>query len=355
MKPTCSISRHRCTSACATGALRSNLGTALTLGRPAALQESCEAVAAAGELAALVGCAAGTLLPSTFHLFWDLLGVLSREPIEIYMDAATYPIARWSAEHRAGQGVPLLPFPRHDATQLARLLGLRRSARPLVLCDGVSIGSDSQPPLAAYAALAHRHGGWLVIDDTQGLGVFGHSASPAAPYGLGGGGSLQWHSIGGDHVVVGSSLAKGFGVPVALLAGSAALLRRFERESASREHMSPPSMAVIHAARHALAVNRQDGDRLRLRLWRVVQRLRDGAGRARRRDPGRRVSSADAGASEHRRATASPRTAAQRRSHGAPWRSRQRGTTELHRQRRPQRDSHRSGRCAAVAGASGRW
>ena len=139
-----------------------------------------------------------------------------------------------------------------------------------------AIGSNSQPPLAAYAALAHRHGGWLVIDDTQGLGVFGHSASPAAPYGLGGGGSLQRHAIGGDHVVVGASLAKGFGVPVALLAGSTALLRRFERESASREHMSPPSMAVIHAARHALDVNRQDGDRLRLRLWRAVQRLRAG-------------------------------------------------------------------------------
>ena len=153
---------------------------ALTLGRPAALQEPGEAVAAAQELASLAGCAAGTLLPSTFHLFWDLLGVLSREPIEIYVDAATYPIARWSAEHWAGKGVPLWPFPRHDAKRLGRLLG-RCRARPLVLCDGVCVGSRSQPPLAAYAALAHRHGGWLVIDDTQGLGVFGHSASPTAP------------------------------------------------------------------------------------------------------------------------------------------------------------------------------
>jgi 8-amino-7-oxononanoate synthase len=246
---------------------------ALTLGRPAALQEPGEAVAAAQALASLAGCAAGTLLPSTFHLFWDLLGVLSREPIEIYMDAATYPIARWSAEHWAGKGVPLWPFPRHDATQLGRLLG-RRRARPLVLCDGVCVGSHSQPPLAAYAALAHRHGGWLVVDDTQGLGVFGHSPSPTAPYGLAGGGSLQRHAIGGDHVVIGASLSKGFGVPIALLAGSRAVLSRFERESASREHMSPPSMAAIHAARHALAVNRHDGDRLRLRLWRAVRRLR---------------------------------------------------------------------------------
>jgi 8-amino-7-oxononanoate synthase len=65
---------------------------------------------------------------------------------------------------------------------------------------------------------------------------------------------------------------------VALLAGEAALLRRFARDSASREHMSPPSMAVIRAAQHALAVNRDDGECLRLRLWRAVRRLRAGLG-----------------------------------------------------------------------------
>ena len=281
--------------------------SALTLGRPAALQESGQARAAAAELAALVGCEAGTLLPSTLHLFWDLLGVLSREPVEIFMDAGTYPIARWGAEHWAGQGVPLRRFARHDATALAQLLAQRSGAWParagsspvqrprsqqpshqrsqqrsrlIVLCDGVCPGSSSQPPLAAYAALARRHGGWLVVDDTQALGVFGHSATPAAPYGHGGGGSLQRHGIGGSHVVVGASLAKGFGVPVALLAGSFDLLQRFENESASREHMSPPSMATVQATRHALAVNRQHGDRLRLRLWLAVRRLRAGLARA---------------------------------------------------------------------------
>jgi 8-amino-7-oxononanoate synthase len=251
---------------------------ALSLGCPAALREPVEALSTARELATLVGCAAGTLLPSSFHLFWDLLGVLSREPIEIFMDASTYPIARWGAEHWAAKGVPLQTFARHDAACLAQLLGRRGSGRPVVLSDGVCPGSNSQPPLAAYAALARRHGGCLLIDDTQGLGIYGHHPSPAAAYGLDGGGSLQRHGLAGDHLIVGASLAKGFGVPVALLAGEAALLRRFARDSASREHMSPPSMAVIRAAQHALAVNRDDGECLRLRLWRAVRRLRAGLG-----------------------------------------------------------------------------
>ena len=100
LKPTatCSTSRRRCTWACATGADRSSPGTrSRSVARPP-WRSRRETAATARELAALVGCAAGLLLPSTLHLFWDLLGVLRRPPIEIYMDAATYPIARWSAE-----------------------------------------------------------------------------------------------------------------------------------------------------------------------------------------------------------------------------------------------------------------
>jgi 8-amino-7-oxononanoate synthase len=75
-------------------------------------------------------------------------------------------------------------------------------------------------------------------------------------------------------VLVGSSLAKGFGVPLAVLAGSATMLRRFEAESATRVHCSPPSSAVIHAAEHALDENRRRGTALRLRLTQCVRHFR---------------------------------------------------------------------------------
>lgn len=249
---------------------------ALTLGKPASLDEPALAQHTARALADLVGCADGVLLPSTFHLFWDLLGVLARmEPIEIFMDASTYPIARWGAEHWAGRGVPLHCFAPHDPAHLDRLLRACRGC-PVVLCDAVSPGQRHQPPLADYAALAQRHSGWLVVDDTQGLGVHGRGPTPASPCGHGGGGTLQRLGIAGERVVIGASLAKGFGVPVALLAGSSQLLRRFRQDSASREHMSPPSQAVIHAAARALEINRRNGDRRRNRLWQMVRRLRAG-------------------------------------------------------------------------------
>ena len=54
-------------------------------------------------------------------------------------------------------------------------------------------------------------------------------------------------------MIVGSSLAKGFGTPMPLLAGSASVIRRFEEHSETRIHCSPPSLAALHAAEHALA------------------------------------------------------------------------------------------------------
>jgi 8-amino-7-oxononanoate synthase len=113
-----------------------------------------------------------------------------------------------------------------------------------------------------------------VLDDTQALGLLGHAPGPNAPYGLGGGGSLRWSRVNGPDVLLISSLAKGFGVPVAVLSGRADVVRWFEEKSDTRVHCSPPSIAAIHAAARALAVNEKRGDSLRLRLAHLVRYFR---------------------------------------------------------------------------------
>ncbi|MGH9845908.1 MAG: aminotransferase class I/II-fold pyridoxal phosphate-dependent enzyme, partial [Blastocatellia bacterium] len=111
-------------------------------------------------------------------------------------------------------------------------------------------------------------------DDTQALGILGYAPGPDAPYGKGGGGSLRRSNVSGPDVLLGSSLAKGFGVPLAALSGSRALIEGFEAKSETRVHGSPPSAAVIHAAEHAMDVNEKEGDALRLRLARLVRHFR---------------------------------------------------------------------------------
>lgn len=254
---------------------------ALTLGRPASSAEPPGARELAAGMAQLAGAAAATLLPSTLHLFFDLLPLLGTEPIAVLLDDACYPVARWGAQQAAARGSPLQSFPHGSVTQAlkAATAAARAGRRPVLVADGYFPGAGALPPLRAYADIARRLDGYLVLDDTQAFGLFGREPGRAAPYGSGGGGSLRLHGLAGAHVVLGASLAKGFGVPCAVLAGDAALIRRFEAGSATRHHSSPPSVAAIRAGVCALQLNRTHGDALRSRLWSLVALWRDGLAR----------------------------------------------------------------------------
>ena len=247
-----------------------------TTGVPAALGSPQAAQEVARGLAAMQGCERSTLAPSTLHLFWDFFGVLAEQRPVIFLDDGTYPIARWGVERAVGRGARVASFRHQDARALRQAFAARRSTRgrPVIVTDGFCPSCGRPAPLAEYLEVAREADGLLVIDDTQALGIFGESPGPGAPYGRGGGGMLRHTRIGGPEVVLASSMAKAFGVPLAALSGSAALIKQFEAQSESRVHCSPPSIATLHAAEHALRRNRDDGDAIRLRLARLVQFFR---------------------------------------------------------------------------------
>jgi 8-amino-7-oxononanoate synthase len=116
----------------------------------------------------------------------------------------------------------------------------------------------------------------LVVDDTQALGILGEQPSLQMPYGHGGGGSLRHAGIHSNEVVLVSSLAKGFGVPMAALAGSSSFITHFEEKSQTRVHCSPPSAPAVRAAEHALHVNQSHGEALRRKLLGNLRRFRLG-------------------------------------------------------------------------------
>jgi 8-amino-7-oxononanoate synthase len=247
----------------------------LTTGKPAALEPPPDAGAVARELAKLQGCERGTLLPSTLHLFWDLFGVLARDRVRIYMDAGSYAIARWGVERAAARGIPVQSFPHHDAAAARELIERDRAAGgyPVIVSDGFCPKCGKAAPLDRYLDHVERRRGYLVLDDTQALGILGERPNAAVPYGYDGGGSLRHAGINSRRVIAGSSLAKGFGVPIAVLAGSAALVGRFEEQSETRVHSSPPAAPLIRAAERALMVNHVDGDSWRMHLLTLVRRL----------------------------------------------------------------------------------
>src|SRR5262245_1230749 len=91
---------------------------ALTLGRPAALEDPPGARYFARALAELMGGKTGLLFPSTLHLFRDLFSTLADKRSIILVDAAAYAIARWGMEFSKLQGVGVESYPHHDADGL---------------------------------------------------------------------------------------------------------------------------------------------------------------------------------------------------------------------------------------------
>jgi 8-amino-7-oxononanoate synthase len=148
----------------------------------------------------------------------------------------------------------------------------------VVVADGFCPGCGRPAPVEEYLEAVRPLGGRLVLDDTQALGILGATPSSTAPYGYGGGGTLRRFGIPAPEVLLISSLAKGFGAPVAALAGDATTVRSFKANSVTRVHCSPPSVAAIHAGERALALNERCGDFLRRRLACLVRRFRAGLG-----------------------------------------------------------------------------
>jgi 8-amino-7-oxononanoate synthase len=256
----------------------------LTSGVPAALAEPEAASAVAVGLARLIGTDAAVLATSTLHAFWDLfvvragMAAAAREPgIALYVDAASYPISRWGVERAAGLGIRAITVPHHDPGALRRILarGETRGLRPLMVTDGLCPGCGRATPVDGYLEVCRSFGGELVLDDTQPLGVLGCPGAGAS-YGRGGGGSLRHAGVRGPDIILVSSLAKGFGVPVTVVGGSAGFIRGYKARSETRMHCSPPSFAHLAAGARALSVNRSAGERLRARLASLVDRFQRG-------------------------------------------------------------------------------
>jgi 8-amino-7-oxononanoate synthase len=147
----------------------------------------------------------------------------------------------------------------------------KQHLRPVIVTNGICTCCGCTTPLRAYQELALEFGGLLVIDDTQALGILGYSPSPTQPYGLGGGGSLRHLNLSGESILVICSLAKAFGAPIASLSGSHQMIQRYETQSQTRIHCSPPSQADLAAAEHAFVLNKTQGDRRRSTLIKLVR------------------------------------------------------------------------------------
>lgn len=246
----------------------------IATGMPSILYEPPAAQALAAQLAALQGQETATLGVSTLHLCWDWLEWARSLPLQVFLAADSYPLLQRLAR-RAFPPERLHTFT--SLTQLAAQLAAYAATTPvMVIADTWQTRQQQVFPVAACLQLLQARTGWLLLDDTQGLGLLGANPQPQMPFGYGGGGILRWSAAHNERVIVLASLAKAFGIPLAVLSAPQRLMEAFYPHSMTRTYCSPPSPWLIS---HALAVLQQHavhGDWRRQRLLRNIHYFQAG-------------------------------------------------------------------------------
>jgi 8-amino-7-oxononanoate synthase len=249
----------------------------LSTGRPAALGEADQARQVAQEVARRQGLEAGVLAPSTLHLFHDVFRLMPATGV-LLLERRLYPVGQWGSQQARLRGLPVVRF--DGVANLKKLLcAYRQQGRtPWLVADGYHPGRGPAPLAQYYAALTGCLGAVLLLDDTQAFGVLGRQPTATRPLGQGGGGSLAWAGLPdtslNPELLTITSLAKGLGVPVAVLAGRAARIRQFAHCSDTRVHTSPVSAWHAWAAAQALRLDTRHGETARLRLGKRIGQFR---------------------------------------------------------------------------------
>ena len=248
----------------------------LSFGKPAVLKETYSIKQAGHILARLQGQETGLLAPSTLHLFWDLMGLFHQDRHILLVDSHLYPVAKAGVDRAKSMGIEVLSYGHQNQDHLRALIKNKhfRAKQPVVITDGWCPRCGKPAPLAKYLEILRPYRGLLIIDDTQALGIFGHRIRDRHSYGYGGGGLIPWTGICGENIITISSLAKGFGVPVAVISASEKWIERFENKSLTRMNFSPVSNAHLSATANAIKRNEKKGESTRRQLYKNVELFR---------------------------------------------------------------------------------
>jgi 8-amino-7-oxononanoate synthase len=159
-------------------------------------------------------------------------------------------------------GLPQERFPHGDCAALAvRLRAFGRSARPLVLCEGVQGTRGACAPADQYLRALPRRGR-LLVDDAHGFGAVGP----------GGRGALALLGISDPRVVLTVSLAKGFGVGGGAVLGPREFIENLRRSAAAFVGTTSMPLTVaagIRAAADVLGREPARAERLRANTRRL--------------------------------------------------------------------------------------
>lgn len=164
---------------------------------------------------------------------------------------------------------PIKSFSHRDPADLKKIIsGLGRTARPIVLTDGMFSHDGSVAPLGAYLKILPRNG-FMLVDDAHGAGVLGSSGK----------GALELEGISRQCVIQCITLSKAFGAYGGAVLAAPAIRETILSRSRVFAGTTPLPPPLAGAALAALKILRHEPQR-RKYLFRNVRFVRERLGKA---------------------------------------------------------------------------
>jgi 8-amino-7-oxononanoate synthase len=242
------------------------------LGLPSPLALDGETTKLETELAGWLEQPCAQVRKSTLHALLDLADYVGTRRGLLLIDERAYALSAFAARTARAAGARLATVGRGRVDDLTRALRRERRRPAFFLCDGWS-WSHGLTPLGELAAICEAEDAQLVVDDTQAIGILGRRAGSSSPHGSRGNGTLQYFGVSSHNGVVVASLAKAFGVSLALIAGPCRLLHQLRHDGELCHASSPPDLPQVRAARRVLGLNLTHGEESRLRMRSAVRSL----------------------------------------------------------------------------------
>jgi 8-amino-7-oxononanoate synthase len=238
------------------------------LGSPALYEEIEE------RLTALLGAEDTLLLPTITHIHMSVIPLLAASGT-VFMDARAHKTIYDGCQVARARGAAVKRFRFEDAGHLDELLSAERDPTRLVVMDGVNSMTGNAPDIAAFAAVARRHGALLYVDDAHGFGVIGERPDAERPYGHRGNSVIRHAAETYENIVLVGGFSKAYSSLLAFIACPTDVKDLLKVAAPPYLYSGPSPVASLATVLAGFDVNERRGDELRARLHRMTARILD--------------------------------------------------------------------------------
>jgi 8-amino-7-oxononanoate synthase len=231
-------------------------------------------------LTALLGSEDALVLPTITHIHMSVIPLLAASGT-IFLDERAHKTIYDGCQVAKGRGAAVRRFRFEDPEHLDELLSAERDPTRLVCMDGVNSMTGNAPDLAAFAAVARRHGALLYVDDAHGFGVIGERGpQETSPYGMRGNSVVRHLGERYDNLILVGGFSKAYSSLLAFIACPTAVKDLLKVAAPPYLYSGPSPVASLATVLAGFDVNESRGDGMRAELWRMTARLLGALARA---------------------------------------------------------------------------